>query len=88
LSNYDVEPEAAEASLLERYGANGPSIYDIHGIWRVYGHFLSDAGYDTPEVIATASLDDLTAVSYLGEQTVPKVHDRAQEYIGRKDGSE
>jgi DEAD/DEAH box helicase domain-containing protein len=88
LASYDIEPEAAEASLLERYGANGPSIYDIHGIGRVYGHFLFDAGYDTPEAIATASLDDLTAVPYLGEQTAPRVRDRAQEYIGRKDGSE
>jgi DEAD/DEAH box helicase domain-containing protein len=88
LDGYDVRPEMAKPSLLERYGRDGPTIYDISGIGRVRGHFLFEAGYDTPEAIADASLDDLTTVPYLGDQTAPEVHDAAREYVETQEDTE
>jgi DEAD/DEAH box helicase domain-containing protein len=81
LAGYDVSPEMAKLSLLEQYGTEGPTIYDISGVGRVRGHFLFEAGYDTPESVASASVDDLTTVPYLGDRTAHKVRDAAQEHI-------
>lgn len=88
LARYDVSPEMAKSSLIERYGRDGPTVSDISGIGRVRGYFLFEAGYDTPEAVADASLDDLTTVPYLGDRTAPKIRDAAQEYIETQEDTE
>jgi DEAD/DEAH box helicase domain-containing protein len=83
LDSYGVEPEVAKSSLLERYGADGSTIYSVSGIGHIRGHYLLEAGYDTPKTIAAASVDDLMDVPYLAEATAPAVHDEAQKYVER-----
>jgi DEAD/DEAH box helicase domain-containing protein len=81
LAGYDVDPQTARPSLVERYSTDGPTIYDISGVGQVRGHFLLQAGYRTPQAIATASSADLTDVPYLGQQTAAEVREAAQEYV-------
>jgi DEAD/DEAH box helicase domain-containing protein len=87
LEGCDVSSDQAKPSLVERYGSNGPTIYVINGIGHVRGHYLLRAGYDTPEAVAGASLEDLTTIPYLGERTAPEVRDAAREYIETRENT-
>jgi DEAD/DEAH box helicase domain-containing protein len=85
LESHDIALETARPPLLEFYGAASPSIYDVSGIGPVRGHYLFQAGYRTPEAIATASPDDLTDdVPYLPEWVASKIQPSAQEYIDER----
>src|SRR5699024_752863 len=87
LEGCDVSRKLAKPSLVERYAKEGPTIYDISGIGHVRGHYLLRAGYDTPEGVAGASLENLTTVPYLGERTAPEVRDAAREYIETREST-
>ncbi|WP_241431162.1 helix-hairpin-helix domain-containing protein [Halococcus thailandensis] len=82
-----MSPNQAKPSLIERYAKDGPTIYDISGIGHVRGHHLLCAGYDTPEAVAGASLEDLTTIPYLGERIAPEIRDAAREYIKRHENT-
>ena len=81
LTAHSVPLQAAKRSLREHYRSDGPTVYDVSGVGHVRGHFLVDAGYDSPKELATASPEDLANVPYLGEQTAPKIRAAAQEYL-------
>ena len=87
LDGCDVSPDQAKPSLVEQYAKDGPTIYDISGIGHVRGHYLLHAGYDTPEAVAGASLEDLTMIPYLGERTASEVRDAAREYIETRENT-
>ncbi|MHA2504607.1 MAG: helix-hairpin-helix domain-containing protein [Candidatus Kariarchaeaceae archaeon] len=78
-SKEEPKEEKPKAKSKAKAKATGKSLDDLDGMTAKVKEGLLEAGYDTVEKIASASLDDLVAVKGIGAKTAERLQTSASE---------
>lgn len=76
-----VRPSRARQFLISQYNGQSPRLIDIDSVDTRIAYFLTRAGLETPEDVASASLEKLTDVRYIGDSNVHTIRDSAHGII-------
>jgi|GEM_PF-3130916 len=88
LAGVTVTPDEARPTLVSLFGDSpDDSVTELTEYSVRYRHFLLEAGFERVQDVATASIDELTAVPYLGTSLATKIRDHARE-VAEKGGSD
>lgn len=82
-----VPPSQAEQFLLAHHERDPPRLTDINRVDTRVAYFLTEAEFERPEDVASASVTDLTGVRYIGDSNAETIQDSAQEIV-EKSGSD
>lgn len=82
-----VPPSKVERFLISYEEQGPPRLTDIGSVDTRIAYFLVQAGFETPEDIASASVTELTNVRYIGDSNVQKIQTSAQEILTNREAN-
>jgi N utilization substance protein A len=80
----EVEKKAEVEAEMERMATATRELGSLPGIEEAVSSLLLDAGFRTIEEVSLASLDDLTSIEGIDEDTASAVHDAAEQALERR----